>query len=1185
MAQSTQPSSPPKQNGLHSKKRKRKRNRKSSTSTNNPAPSDIVLAEIKARKETPAQDTRPLREREPETYHIYATSEASDVEGASKGQQPQPGLPKASVREGEAEGTESSEELTPRPADNAHASLPSDKLPTEVQPDETNSLVGAETNGAVHAADTNAIIPEPTATREGRFRCPFKEEYGCKATFAKRKAATRHGAIHTSSFACTVCDKKLSRRDTLDAHMRKHTAIEIASAEAGLKNAEKDTPVEQNGQDMDEHDDNDGDVREATPVLSQIDEINEESSTEFTTPQEASQAERVAQQDESRRASESTAEDEFNARAVQDGNTAQEPSERHSSPKPGVLAEVDEAIVKETPMPKPGLKRKRKAEDASHTQQQRAETSRKRAKRSSDSPTMSTPSNDLERSVSMDDADRPHSRQNTEKIVPKLQQSRQGSIDGWAQKYTPGSKLRHPVFNPKSPAGASVQQVEVVIPRTSQGGPSSTQPTQSLTLESERAASDNELNTDQLESLGWKKAKARKATYTTPKGKKRAESGVHYSTPAGDRSVEADATSDEHEAEPTNIATSVAHRTFLAVNSKKRPREREEESGSGFSEEEPHEPNSERSAKRVRLNGKKASSAVVKGKSENGLGKANGLQRHTGPFSEWEVSKLYDWRDMFCEDYNITHEQFNDIMTDTLQRKAGARWNWPFITKSDFLKEYCNVLPHRDKRSMLRYRERHFQNLAGSKDWTAEDDKELVRLHKELGPKWAEIARRLTRTVDAVSQRWRHKLQLGKVEQGEWSKAEETKFKKVLEQVRKDSGTTADLDEWRIPWTKVSQRMGTRTAQQCSNHWRVLHGVKKNGRWVKVEGLERTPGLSRILTPSKMERRLNGDAVSPGHRRVLSEKFVRSDDEDEGSENEDEESADPEQVLSEEEDSQNPDQGYSEGEEEEAVSQRAQTSFVAEEESETVPDTTRRPTTRNPLTAKTPGKTLGSSQLFAQTQANTSALKAPQTDIRQVEVEDRPSPNIPIQRRVMSSRSPLQELKVKENGDLDLGDGDEGDESEEDAQASDVEHEYEASSAHSEAEEDGEAEAEASVGLDDNEAANAASDASKQLDEEAQDDDESGSETSENAEQAEEADDDDGNEDQDDDDETESPTPEKGSKAKKGALNDFMDSINESARRAKSGWLSRMTGRGSQSQASSQLGKRLSLKEESDDED
>jgi hypothetical protein len=567
-------------------------------------------------------------------------------------------------------------------------------------------------------------------------------------------------------------------------------------------------------------------------------------------------------------------------------------------------------------------------------------------------------------------------------------------------------------------------------------------------------AGGEQRRTDQSTSFPVKRT--RKATYATPKGKRRAEPGIDYFSPLANtqQNAEAPETSDS---EPSNMATSIGRRTFSSTGSQTHAGDREEGSQSEQDRSSANESDAERSSVQNYTQGtaggnsaecttchrmfkresmlKKhlatakihsnlygcqecseqfwSSNLLARHQTATGHGKENGPRGRTGAFSETEVRKLNSWRDVFCEDYEITHQEFNDMMTDTLKRGSSSTWNWRFITKADLLEQYRKVLPARNKRSMLRYRERNFQNLEGSRNWTADDDRDLIRLHKELGPRWSEIAKRLTRTVDAVSQRWRHKLQPGTVGRGEWSAEENAKFADILADMRRESGVLTDVEDWHIPWTKVSERMGTRSAQQCSNRYRVMHGTKQNGRWVKIEALEKTPGASRIMTPSAMDRRLRGEHSGSRSRQQLSEQVVRDEDGDD--EDGDDESDDHEKASDRGEDE---DAVEKERAEDQAGSESVEneTKSAAAHRKRETRKTPGRPS-RHPLMQKTPGQTLQPSQLFAQTQVNTSALKASPKTRHGIQSQDRPSPDIPIQpRRLSDSRSPLRGIRVNVNG-------------------------------------------------------------------------------------------------------------------------------------------------------------------------
>lgn len=196
--------------------------------------------------------------------------------------------------------------------------------------------------------------------------------------------------------------------------------------------------------------------------------------------------------------------------------------------------------------------------------------------------------------------------------------------------------------------------------------------------------------------------------------------------------------------------------------------------------------------------------------------------RRTGPFSETEKQKLQQFMMSFCDTHGIDETVFRQMMTDSSRRGRDATWSWPWVTKFAFLNEYFDVLPDRAHRSMQRYKERYFQNLDHNKEWTKEDDKLLLDLVGELGPKWIEIGLRLNRTQDSVTQRYKKKLKNADAAQsGPWSGRENDALAKAVGEVKNELGLagTTDTDE-SVPWFEVSKRMGgIRTAQQCSTHW------------------------------------------------------------------------------------------------------------------------------------------------------------------------------------------------------------------------------------------------------------------------------------------------------------------------------------------------------------------------------
>jgi hypothetical protein len=281
--------------------------------------------------------------------------------------------------------------------------------------------------------------------------------------------------------------------------------------------------------------------------------------------------------------------------------------------------------------------------------------------------------------------------------------------------------------------------------------------------------------------------------------------------------------------------------------------------------------------------------------------------RRTGPFSETEKQKLQQFKMSYCDTHGIDETVFRQMMTDS----SRPGWVWPGVTKLAFRHQYFNVLPERTHKSMLRYKERYFQNLDHNKEWTKEDDKLLLDLVSELGPKWIEIGLRLNRTQDSVTQRYKKKLKNGDAAQsGRWSDHENDALAKAVREVKIELGLDGitDADDG-VPWFEVSKRIGgIRTAQQCSEHWhRVcksrkekdsregakLGGKKKRKEFVSEKILETEgqslvpltapdtedsiPGSQRIQASEKAEVVKNSHGTSSAKRRsgVASSKASR----------------------------------------------------------------------------------------------------------------------------------------------------------------------------------------------------------------------------------------------------------------------------------------------------------------------
>ena len=252
-----------------------------------------------------------------------------------------------------------------------------------------------------------------------------------------------------------------------------------------------------------------------------------------------------------------------------------------------------------------------------------------------------------------------------------------------------------------------------------------------------------------------------------------------------------------------------------------------------------------RPAKRSKVTGKRISVRLV---GAAGVGKIK-----TGAFDPEELFKLDKFRDDFCREHAITVQTFNSMMEDTSKAGAGHKWPWDrYVSKRALTDDYYNLLPGRDKKSLRRYKDRSFTNLEQNAPWTMDDDEMLMEMVKEKGNKWKAIGQEIGRTEDAVHQRYKHKLRHGeKAKTGTWTNEEIEALESAIMFCKSKAGNAASGNEQEVFWTEVSDRMGgTRTAQQCSRHWRrVQRGGERPIRYAFASTV--TPKVRRTTNLKK----------------------------------------------------------------------------------------------------------------------------------------------------------------------------------------------------------------------------------------------------------------------------------------------------------------------------------------------
>jgi uncharacterized C2H2 Zn-finger protein len=685
----------------------------------------------------------------------------------------------------------------------------------------------------------------------------------------------------------------------------------------------------------------------------------------------------------------------------------------------------EDAAVEETPAPR----RKRTHRESASPEQPRKEKSRKKQKKTKD-----IVSGDLGEYGAVD------------QFVPKAtvvrqagsSRSRQSNMESYTQPLAKGSELRHPVYNPESPEhGRRKHRIEVVVPMSS-AGPSNSKHTTAMSALL-GSADGSALKRRLKGPLSSPIRTTREDEWNVRnQPEEHLQNGLAKSTARRTFDEESENTSDQDyeaaepeasDAEPKRKKKSKKGKE-PAQSSKSRSSTPAGQGGYQFrcpicngkfkTEKSLQKHRDDPVAHEHLLDCAKCDeqfasrAGLARHEKEKGHGSGSGQVGKTGAFTTDERNEVERWKELFCNEHEINSWEFNEMMTAS-GKSGTSGWPYKFITKRGFQLEYYESLPGRNIRSMRRFRA-NFSNLDTSRDFTAQDDEDIILLVAQLGQKWTDIGDQLTRDPEILRQRWKNKLQFQKqgqkLKDGVWEDDEARRFEKALKEIRRNTiaGSTQDVDSFN--WTAMSIKVKTRTPQQCANHWRAMHGKSVKGLWIDS-------GLSQILNPKKksaMERRLTGFKSK--------ERVHDSDGEEENEEvsdeNENDDAEDPESEEQQDEAAHGEDEAASEHESGAAVQTK-----------------TPRRKSRKPKIHQhqTPVNGISVSQAFQQTQAHTSAVKKSAKRGRQsTPSQEQPTPGIAVQAR--PERSPefgkrLEEVLDEAEAEPEVDAADEAPETEE----------------------------------------------------------------------------------------------------------------------------------------------------------
>lgn len=209
-----------------------------------------------------------------------------------------------------------------------------------------------------------------------------------------------------------------------------------------------------------------------------------------------------------------------------------------------------------------------------------------------------------------------------------------------------------------------------------------------------------------------------------------------------------------------------------------------------------------------------------------------------GKFTQDETEKMTEALRAFAAGNGMTEEEGIELLTDRTPSQAELY--------AELTSEMAASVEGRHLRSVRRFAVEHFHPGAKQGPWTQAQIEALAAAHAELGPKWAEIGKRIGRLARDCRTRWRdHGSQVKENRQsGRWSQEEVDKLQAAVEEQCQALGLSSD--DKALPWSSIALRVGSRASNACFRKWDEIQLKKEKN---KGDLLAKTQGVEMWYAP------------------------------------------------------------------------------------------------------------------------------------------------------------------------------------------------------------------------------------------------------------------------------------------------------------------------------------------------
>ena len=193
-----------------------------------------------------------------------------------------------------------------------------------------------------------------------------------------------------------------------------------------------------------------------------------------------------------------------------------------------------------------------------------------------------------------------------------------------------------------------------------------------------------------------------------------------------------------------------------------------------------------------------------------------GIDPYFGPFSKDEHDRIMSFYNSYLEEHGLTQEQGIRLVTEYTKFTTEYGKAFP-----DFYFRLSLTAPYR----VFHYTFHHINRYLNPRNkrrakWTDDEQFILLQKYRELGNQWTKIADHVGRMDVSCLVKMRNieKYLVDGYLLGRWSSFELNELLQLIKQCTLDKGKNL-TDTEDINWQKISDKLLTRSAQQCRAQW------------------------------------------------------------------------------------------------------------------------------------------------------------------------------------------------------------------------------------------------------------------------------------------------------------------------------------------------------------------------------